>query len=107
MSEEKKINVRKCEDAFRAGDLDGLTLEEALDVVRNAFGGKPENALLDYDYDGHYSIIYYRDETDEEFAQRVYAEKSKTSIQEDEERRNLRELLKKYPDVVAEHQKQG
>lgn len=93
-----KAQVRKYTNEYE--DLDGETIEEILFYFNRLLkDGTPSNATVEFDSDSSgvvASIYWYREETDEEYAQRIAAsEKAKANI-EQQDRNRFEQLKAKY-----------
>ena len=93
-----KVQLRKYTKEYK--DLDGETIEEII-FYFNSFlkDGIPSNAVVEFDSDRSAvvtSIYWYREETDEEYNQRIAAiEKAKENI-EQQDRVRFEQLKAKY-----------
>jgi hypothetical protein len=93
-----KAQLRKYTNEYK--DLDGETIEEILFYFNRLLkDGTPSNATVEFDSDSSgvvTSIYWYREETDEEYAQRIAAsEKVKENI-EQQDRVRFEQLKAKY-----------
>ena len=93
-----KAQVRKYTNEYK--DLDGETIEEILFYFNSLLkDGAPSNAVVEFDSDRSgvvTSIYWYREETDEEYKQRIAAiEKVKENI-EQQDRVRFEQLKAKY-----------
>ena len=93
-----KAQVRKYTNEYK--DLDGETIEEILSYFNRLLkDGTPSNATVEFDYDNSgvvTSIYWYREETDEEYNQRIAAtEKVKENI-EQQDRVRFEQLKARY-----------
>ena len=93
-----KAQVRKYTNEYK--DLDGETIEEILFYFNRLLkDGTPSNAVVEFESDRSgvlTSIYWYREETDEEYKQRIAAiEKVKENI-EQQDRVRFEQLKAKY-----------
>ena len=93
-----KAQLRKYTSEYK--DLDGETIEEILFYFNSLLkDGAPSNAVVEFDSDCSgvvTSLYWYREETDEEYNQRMAAiEKTKESI-EQQDRVRFEQLKAKY-----------
>lgn len=93
-----KVQLRKYISEYK--DLDGETIEEILFYFNSLLkDGTPSNAVVEFDSDRSAvvtSIYWYREETDEEYNQRIAAsEKAKENI-EQQDRVRFEQLKAKY-----------
>lgn len=93
-----KVQLRKYTKEYK--DLDGETIEEILFYFNSLLkDGTPSNAVVEFDSDRSAvvtSIYWYREETDEEYNQRIAAsEKAKENI-EQQDRVRFEQLKAKY-----------
>ena len=93
-----KLKVRQYKNEYK--DLDGETIEEILFYFNRLLkDGTPSNAAVEFYSDSSgvvTSIYWYREETDEEYNQRIAAsEKAKENI-EQQDRVRFEQLKAKY-----------
>jgi len=93
-----KAQLRKYTNEYK--DLDGETIEEILFYFNRLLkDGAPSNAVVEFESDRSgvvTSIYWYREETDEEYKQRIAAiEKVKENI-EQQDRVRFEQLKAKY-----------
>lgn len=101
----KKKVLDKSEYAFSGCVFDGHTLDSAVTLLQEMIRQYGGDVRFEYDHGykdvGFYNIVTERNETDEEYEQRLKFEQRLKQKKEDIDRKNLRDLLSKYPDEVG------